>query len=313
MRDVAALQGRDKVVGVLDEVLGSFPELNSIPGRTINGTTFKVTMRRNNPKGGFRRANGGVTVGAAGYYEKFVQCFIYENPIIADASVAEANEDGREDYLAARSEEHAAGAFEGLGEQVYYGEDSEDELGFPGLKALCEDENRVNATGANDATASTAYLVRIGTDGVQFLFGNGRGLDIPEFREQAMPDPSDATKIIPRALVSPMGLWIGLQAIHPKCIVKVNNLNTAAGKGMTDALGQAALELMPAGFRNDKARLRWLMNGRTVGQVQTSRTAVSQVAYKNGAVADRPTEIHGIQIIETDSIKIGAAEYEVFA
>lgn len=313
LRDIAALNGRDKEVGILDEVLGSFPELNALPGRTIKGTTFKATLRKNNPKGGFRRANAGVTPGAAGYYEKNVQTFIYENPIIVDAAVADASEDGREEYLAARSEEHVAGAFEGIGEQVYYGLDSEDELGFPGLKALGEDEFRINATGANDSTVTTGFLVRIGTDGVQFLFGNNQGINVPAFREQAVPDPSDLTKIIPRAYISPMGLWIGLQAVHPKSIVKICNLNTAAGKGFTDALVQQALELMPAGFRNDKGSLRLLLNGRTVGQLQTSRTAVSQVAYKSGAVADRPTESHGIQIIETDSIKIGAAEYEAFA
>jgi hypothetical protein len=306
LKDIAVLQGRDKIVGILDEVMGSYPEVASLPGRTINGTTFKVTLRKNNPKGGFRRANDGVHPGAAEYYEKLVQAFIYENPIVVDGRVAEANEDGAEDYLAARSEEHVAGAFEGLAEQFYYGKNDEDELGFPGLKAVAELD--VNATGANDATCTTAYLIRTGTDGVQFLFGNNAGLEVPEFREQAITLANG--KILPKALVSPMGLWIGLQTVHPKSIVKIRNINTASGKGMTDALIQQALEKMPAGFRNDKSKLRLLMNARTVGQMQTSRTAVSNVAYKNGAVADRPTESHGISIIETDSIKIGASEFE---
>jgi len=306
LRDIAALQGRDKIVGILDEVMGSFPEVATLPGRTINGTTFKVTLRKSNPQGGFRRANAGVTPGAASYFEKLVQAFIYENPIVVDARVAEANEDGAEDYLAARSEEHVAGALEGLAEQFYYGEDSEDELGFPGLKTV--GEIVVNATGANDATATTAYLIRIGNDGVQFLYGNNAGLEVPEFKEQAITLADG--KLLPKALVSPMGLWIGLQAVHPKSIVKITNLNTATGKGFTDALVQQALEKLPTGFRNDKSRLRILANARTVGQLQTSRTAVSQVAYKSGAVADRPTESHGIQIIETDAIQIGATEYE---
>lgn len=306
LRDIAALQGRDKVVGILDEVLGSYPEVQVLPGRTIAGTTFKVTMRKNNPTGSFRKANSGVTPGAADYYEKLVQAFIYENPIVVDARVAEANEDGAEDYLAARSEEHVAGALEGLAEQFYYGADSEDELGFPGLKTLASLE--VNATGANDTGATTVYLIRTGNDGVQFLFGNGTGLDVPEFGTQAFTLADGS--VLPKALVSPMGMWVGLQAVHPASIVKITNINTAAGKGFTDALVQQALEKMPAGFRNDKSKLRILANGRSVGQLQTSRTAVSQVAYKSGAVADRPTESHGISIIETDSIKIGSAEYE---
>jgi hypothetical protein len=306
LRDIAALQNRDKVVGILDEVLGSHPEVQVLPGRTIAGTTFKVTMRKNNPKGSFRKANDGVTPGSADYYEKLVQAFIYENPIVVDARVAEANEDGAEDYLAARSEEHVAGALEGLAEQFYYGANTEDELGFPGLKSIATLD--VNATGANDATATTVYLIRTGNDGVQFLFGNGTGLEVPEFTSQAFTLSNG--KVMPKALVSPMGLWIGLQAVHPASVVKIKNINTASGKTLTDALIQQALEKMPAGFRNDKSRLRILANARSVGQLQTSRTAVSQAAYKSGAVADRPTESHGISIIETDSIKIGAAEYE---
>jgi hypothetical protein len=305
--DIAAKNGRDKTVGIIDEVGGSFPEIMALTGRTINGIAYKATLRRNNPKGSFRAANAGVAPGSAGYFEKWVQTFIFENPIIVDQRVAEADEDGADSYLADRSVEHVAGALEGLAEQFYYGEDSEDEKGFIGLKALAEEV--VDAAGANDATASTAYLIRNAPDAVQFVYGRNAGLEVPAFTVQMITDPNDATKILP-AFVSPMGLWIGLQANHPKSIVKITNLNTATGKGMTDALVQQALEKMPAGFRNDKTSLKLLMNARTVGQLQTSRTAVSQVAYKNGAVADRPTESMGIQIIETDSIAIGATEYE---
>jgi len=310
LQDIAALNGRDKVVGILDELLGSFPEVLSLPGRTIKGTSYKSTFRRNNPKGGFRSANAGITPGSADYLEKWVQCFIYENPIVADKRVAEASEDGVDDYLTARSIEHTAGAMEGLGAQFYYGTGEGEDKGFIGLKNLCPDESRIDAAGSTAAQKTTVYLVRVGDDGVSWVFGQNSGLDIPEFREQMITDSNG--KVLP-AFVAPMGLWIGLQALHPKSIVKICNITEDTNKGFTDALVQKALELMPAGFRSDKSKLRILANGRSVGQLQTSRTAVSQVAYKNGAVADRPTESHGIQIIETDSIVIGTDEAETFA
>jgi len=307
LRDIAAKNGADKTIGIIDEVAGSFPEIMVLTGRTINGTAYKATLRRNNPKGSFRAANAGVTPGAAGYYEKWIQTFIFENPIIVDKRVAEADEDGADSYLADRSIEHVAGALEGLAEQFYYGEDSEDSKGFIGLKALASEE--VSATGSTAANATTVYLVRNAPDAVQFVYGRGAGLAVPAFTEQMMTDPADSTKILP-AYVSPMGLWIGLQANHPKSIVKITNVTTDSGKGLTDALIQHALEKMPAGFRNDKASLMILANARSVGQLQTSRTAVSQVAYKSGAIADRPTESLGIKIVETDSIRIGATEAE---
>ena len=110
LRDIAALNGRDLEVGIIDETMGSFPEVEVVPGRTIKGTSFKTTLRKDNPKGSFRSANAGVKPGAAGYYEKLTQTFIFENPIIVDQRVAEASEDGADDYLAARSEEHVSGA-----------------------------------------------------------------------------------------------------------------------------------------------------------------------------------------------------------
>tara|TARA_R110000765_G_scaffold47794_3_gene98003 strand:+ start:2350 stop:3303 length:954 start_codon:yes stop_codon:yes gene_type:complete len=312
LRDISALNGRDQEVGILDEVAGDFPEVLALPGRTIKGTTYKVTFRKNNPKGSFRAANAGVKPGAAGYYEKLVQCSIYENPIIVDKRVAQADEDGEADYLTNRSIEHVAGAMEGLAEQLYYGADDEANKGFVGLKDLGTDEMRINAAGTTAAKKTTVYLVRVGVDAVHWVYGQGAGLSVPDFVEQVIADPADPTKVIP-ALVSPMGLWIGLASGSTRSIVKIGNITDDAGKGFTDALVQAALELMPAGFRNNKAKLRILANGRSVGQLQTSRTAVNQVAYKAGAIADRPVESMGIQIIETDSIKIGATEAETFA
>lgn len=301
LRDIAAKKGHDKVTGILDEVLPDHPEVREITGRTITGTTLKITSRKNNPKGAFRRANEGVVPGAAEYYERFVQTKIFENPIVVDKRVAQADEDGEDAYCAMRSEEHVSGALEGLAEQFYYGKDAEDELGFPGLEAQAE--LGVDAGGTTADTASSAYLIRLGDDGVQWLYGEGTGIDVGPFFTQFLPDPKNPLKLLP-ALVAEMGLWVGLKVGHKASIVRIFNLTEENGKGMTDALVAKALQKMPAAFRNNKSKLLLLMNGRSTTQLQNSRTAVSQVAYKNGAVADYPTESQGVKILDTDSIRI---------
>lgn len=293
LKDIAALQNRDLVVGILDEVLSSHPEIATIPGRTITGTSYKIAIRKTRPFGGFRRANEGVDATAGTYDEKLVQAFIYENPIVVDKRVAEASEDGIASYQALRAEEHVSGALEKLANQFYYGTDT---LGFPGLQTLVNET--VSATGSSANATSSAYLVYLGSRGVQFVFGQNSGLEVPDFTEQAVTLDG---KLIP-AYYSPMGLWIGLQMSHPKSAVRIANLTTQTGKGLTDALVAQALEKMPAEFRNNRQNLRILANSQSVFQLHASRSSLNAVAYQGGAVASYPTESLNIPIVETDSL-----------
>lgn len=319
MRDIAALQGRDKVVDIIDLVKGSYPEIDVISGRTIAGTTYKVTLSNNNPLGGFRAVNEGVVPGANELTELLVSTYRYENPITADVALAEANEDGVEAYLRMRSKSHVAGGMELLGGKVYYGSAAEGSKEFPGMAAYVDDaviqgyDMAVNAGGSTANKASSVFLAYLDVeDGAGFLYGMGQGLNVGAFSKHPLPIVKDGVSTLLEMYYASLGLWIGFQRHDPRSIVRIANLTTQADKGLTDALISEAISRMPAKFRQDKSKLRLFANNRSMKQLQDARTAINQVAFNAGAIADWPTEAHGVSIVETDSI-VSTEAIRVFA
>ena len=71
--DLAKLNGADPVVGLIEEVATSSPEVVTIPARTIRGTSYKTVVRNSRPSVAFRSANEGTAGTKSNFAERLVE------------------------------------------------------------------------------------------------------------------------------------------------------------------------------------------------------------------------------------------------
>jgi hypothetical protein len=292
--DVAKLNGADKEVGLIEEVLTSAPEAESFPFRLIKGTSYPTVTRVSLPTVGFRLANAGVTASKSEFVRKLVQAFIIGGRVEADKAVAMAHEDGMEAYEMIE----ALGVFKAtlieLGSQIWYGTANE-AAGFPGIKAALPftagvaDGSVINATGTTATTASSVYAVKFGAQDVTLVGGNGNVPRLGDFRDETILDAS--SNPLPGRVADLIG-WIGLQIGNVNCVRRVCNLTADSGKGLTTDLLADLLNSFPVGYRPDAIYMSRRSRLQLMKDMQTPERPVIAL----------PTEYDGIPIIATDSI-----------
>ena len=304
--DVAKLNGADKIVGLIEEVLTSAPEVANFPFRTITGTSYPTVTRTAFPGVGFRLANAGTTATKSSFVRKLVQAFILSGRVEADKAVAMAYEDGMEAYEMIEAMGVVRQTLIELGSQIWYGI-STDANGFPGIKAALPytaglaDGSVINATGTTASTASSVYAVKFGLQDCTLVGGNGRVPELGEFRDETIYDADSLP--LPGRVADLVG-WVGLQIGSINSVRRIANLTADSGKGLTGSLLAKLMNSFPIGYRPDAI----FMSRRSRLQYQESMTVVLNgggAGNPNGGqsiVAPIPTSYDGVPIIATDSI-----------
>lgn len=304
--DISKRNGTDQAVGLVEEITTIAPEIDSIMGRPIPGTTYKTRIRKALPGGPvFRNANEGTAIVSSVYDQKLSQCFILDGQFQVDQAVADAPEEGGREMLLA---DEAAGlvrqkAIE-LGSQFYLGTTA-DAKGFQGLQAFYDSTNmEVDATSTNSGARTSVWFVWNDIQGAHWIFGNNTGLLMGQWRLQQVKDANNNSLM---AYVNNLYGWIGLSINHSKSIGRIKNLEDTTGKSLTDALISKMLEKFPLQILNS-GELKIFMNRKARGMLQRSRSVTifsgmgSKATDKFEAVAPLPTEAFGIPIVVTDSI-----------
>lgn len=305
--DIAKLNGNDKLVGLIEEVVTYAPEVERFPFRTIRGTSYSTVTRVSLPAVGFRAANEGQTPQKSEFAKSLIEAFIFGGVVAVDKAVAKAYEDGMEAYEMIEAVGVMKNALIYLGRQIWYGT-SNDGKGFPGIKAALPftagvaNGTVINATGTTALTASSVYAVKFGVQDVTLVGGDGKAFELSEFKDQMLPGPDNGTLYAAR--VADLTAWVGLQIGNVNCIRRIANLTAEVGKTLNDSLLADLIASFPIGARPDAI----FMSKRSRAQLQKSRTVVLQgggVGNANGGsmtLAPTPTEYEGIPIITTDSI-----------
>ncbi len=305
--EMTKLSGNDQAVGIIDEVNTVAPELASIMGRPINGLTYTAGKRTALPHQGgsaFRRVNEGADIGSSTYDEILAQCYFLDGQLqIDEALVLKGNAEGREtpDILATEAVAALQEKFIQVGDQFYRGTTADDK-GFAGIKSLYDTTNcEVDATGT-PGSATSVYLVFNDIQGVHFIFGANAGLEVGEWQRQQVTAPVGGKKQM--AYVNNARGWLGLAFGHSRSVVRIKNLTTATGKGFTDALVAEALSKMPIFMRNQKSKLKLMVNSVAALQLQKSRSTTVGSKTDSGILqfAPQPEESNGVPIVLTDSI-----------
>lgn len=292
--DVAKINGSDKIVGLIEEVLTSAPEAERFPYRTISGTSYPTVTRTSLPTVGFRKANDGVAATKSEFVRKLVQAYILGGRVEVDKAVAMAHEDGMEAYEMIEAVGTMKAALIELGSQIWYGTDNEAD-GFPGIKAALPftagvaDGSVINAAGTTATTASSVYAVKFGDQDVTLIGGNGGVPELGDFRDETIT--GENSNPMPGRVADLVG-WVGLQIGNINCVRRIANVTADSGKTLSTDLMDSLLNSFPVGYRPD-----------AIFMSRRSRLQLKQdMATPERPTVPLPTEYDGVAIIATDSI-----------
>lgn len=302
--DLAKQRGNDLEVGLIEESILVNPEIRVFPARGIKGTSYKTLIRTGFPTAAFRNLNEGSARSKSAFENRLVECFVMDSQVAADKALADVWEPGG---AASYQAIEAAGVVEAthrrVAKSVYYGNSAAavtaglgDAKGFPGFIDAYDNSSlhEVDATGSTALTS--VWLVRLGIKDVHFIEGGNTSLSLlPDWLVQTVYDASNNPLT---AYTNSLLGWIGMQVGSVNSLIRIKKIGTDANKGMTDSLGQSAIELLPSGVTADY----FIMNRRSRRQLHQSRVAVSTGQGINANNVPLPTEIEGIPLLITDAL-----------
>lgn len=293
--------GSDGVLHLADAVGKAAPEVMALPSTTIKGTDYDVTMVTSYPSVGFRKANQGREASAGSFETRKAQCYILDARIEVDKAVARSHDKGPDALMALYSSLTMKSSLLAIGSQTFYGT-AYDGTGFPGLQEIVSADMTLDAGGTTADTASSVYMIFGGEFGVQYVYGEDSTFELQPFVDGEGEDANG--KKFP-AHISYLNCRPGLSVASPYAVGRIRDLTADSGKGLTDSLLSQLLEKFPT----DSFPTAILMNRRSRGQLQRSRTVTMQgsgkagsVGSQGGIIAPLPTEFEGIPIICTDSL-----------
>jgi len=288
--DVAIANGTEGLAELIDETVGSFPEIGLIPARTIKGTSFETLFRLENPTVGFRHMNQGVEAKKSRYEKRRYNCHFLDARWECDTALGAHLDDGPEAYIAMEAEATLTAAWQHLARQTYYGV-SNDAKGFPGFQAVVDPTMVVDATGTTPNTGSSVWAVRFGNSDVQYLWGGDGGLDLSQVDIRDVRDPADATKVL-EAYVQTLKGHVGLRIGNAYGLARIKNLTAETNKGLDDNKVAALLNK----FKAQQVPDVLLMTRRSREQLRLSRVTTLI------PMPPIPTDSHGIPIQITDAL-----------
>ena len=244
LADVSAL---DAGIGspVIGEAIGESPEVAVFPVDTIAGSTVELSVRTGLPTVGFRDANEGRDYKKGTFEPRLFQTMVIEEPIGVDIQGvlnASANP-GR--VLAAEAAAVTQAVVQHIGVQTWYGgtaQSDADAKAPPGIYDQYDTSNEVDAGGSS--TKTSAWMVRLGMDTLDHVYGNGTTLNYSEFREETIFDSNDKKL---RGLVSYLSGRVAVRLSNKKTAVRIKNID-GSSNDLTDALLFQALQK----FRENK-------------------------------------------------------------
>src|SRR6056297_2890560 len=154
--DLAARTDSDPVVGLIEQVLTSAPEMQTLPIRTITGTSYKATLRTALPGSGigvFRDVNEGVETGSSTYTQKTIETYFMDKQLEVDEAIVKGQPYNIGDILMDELEGALRDCFIQLSNQFYRGTDVSSK-GFSGLPTFLNTDLEVDAAGTGPETYS---------------------------------------------------------------------------------------------------------------------------------------------------------------
>jgi hypothetical protein len=297
----------DSAVGIIEVVRDYAPEVEKFGGRPIEGINTYISRRKTLPgskttMGGtlFRNVGEGTYTEASTYEKLLQECYFLDGQLQVDEAIVKADPKRQGDILALESKGQIMAKFLGLGRSFYYGT-VRDGKGMYGLSQLVQTAMTAVKGSATGASTESVFLVRNAPDGIQWLYGNGVGLQAGQWMKQQVLDSNSKPYM---AYVNNFSGYLGLGMSHELSVAKIANLDDSgtAGKFITDKLIAQAIALFPIGYPPTHI----CMSRRQRYWLQQSRTVVSQGNLTNTLTGwpTVPVESNGVPIVVTDAISL---------
>ena len=322
MLDLAARRGTDKEIGLVQQIVNYAPEITTVLGRTVPGTYVEARVQIGISQGGaFRSINQGIIPGAGAYERRRFNAYGFDSYLqIDEMELTAASQAG--DSLGDLQADEVAGALQDKSikfSQQFYGGLGLNPAGFPGLSDLQKIYANVTDSrtgkpiinvidanpGSNNPATECVWYVWVHPQGVHFIFGGDKTIDINPWTWQQVPDAKTPGARL-RASVTNITGFIGLCAAHPWAVTCIKNIDAA--HPWTDKLSSQLHALMPVGVTPThcfatKRAIAGLQQQRTVTLFGTGTQKPNQPT-----IAPIPqVDIAGVPIMATDGIQLQAA------
>lgn len=280
---------------IIEESISAAPELRVIPAETIMGTDMQLTVRTGLPTVAFRNYNEGSARSKSTYETRLFQTMILDHQVAVDMQLVDSAKDP-----ARVLENHMVGAVEAafrkVGTQFYYGGTTTGDKGFPGLLS----QYNSASTHVVDATGSTAktsvWMLRIARETIQFLFGNNTTIGMnSEWKVETLYDGSSNPY---QAYTNWLTGRVGLRQANKNAAVRIKNVGTDSGKGLTDDLLYSAYQKFYDNMGAEPTHI--FCNSRSLEQLRAARTNTG--SNERGVPATLPSDWNGLPIIKTQQI-----------
>lgn len=261
------------------------------------GNQHKYLKHTLAPTVGFRPVNTGIPYQGSDQVLVTVDLRTLSANVRMDQQIANAYPTGVEAIMDLESQLSLQAAFAAAERQLIYGSGAQGLAdGFSGLVQATTidglaDPMVINATGA--AARSSVYFLRFGEPDCELIVGREGNIQQGATFEQMIPDGTGLLyPIYSRIQEALMSLKIG--GIFS--VARIANIGTAANTTLTDAMIYNALSTFPS----NRGPSIMVMHRRSLFQLRASRTATNPT----GQAAPIPTEVAGVPIIVTDSVRL---------
>lgn len=264
--------------------------LEAVPAS--NGTEHKYLVETGAPVVGFRPHGQGRTNTSGTEQRVTAELKVMDASFSVDVALADRYRMGPEAFIAREASRHLRAALFGIEAAIINGTGGND--AFAGLAQAVTAS--LNAEAFMDAggqqNPESVWLLNSTEDG--FAFVTDEQIEVGETIEQQVVDAQGkpyhayVTKVLSQCTIQIGGLFEA---------VRIANVGSEPGKGLTDDLIHLAEDKFPAGKEPNLV----VMSGRSRGQLRRSRIATSPT----GASVPQPTEVEGIgRIIRTNTIPV---------
>lgn len=275
---------------IAEAVTALRPEIMFVPAATMTGTAMELTVLKGLPTVAFRLLNEGTAKSKPMFENRIFQCGIIDQPIQCDRRSPELAGANRGNFLANFSFPFVEAALNHICAQFYYGVKN-DAKGFIGLIAQSNPATEFVVDATDNTALSSVWFLTNGRAKLEWLYGDNQTITMGnQWLEETAYDANQAA--FP-ALTNWLKGRPGLRVADKRAAIRIKNIGTTGGKGLTDTLMYQALRKA-----NDLGMnpTEIVMNSRSREQLRASRVTVQIPA------PELPKEFEGIPIKVTSAI-----------
>jgi HK97 family phage prohead protease len=278
---------------IVEEVVAMYPEIAVFPVDTISGDTVTLSIQTGNPSVGYRNANEGTSAKKGTFASRIFQTSIIEQFINVDIQgVLNASKDPAR-VLTAEARSVTKAVLSHIAFQQWYAgtvQANVDSKAAPGFLA----QSNSASTHVVDATGSTAkssvWIMELLQGECDHVYGNDNTLLFGEDWTEETVDDANGNSL--RCLQNWISGRVAPRLANKNRAIRIKNIGTDSGKGLTDALLAKAFRQARELGMNPNAIFA---TPRSIEQLQVSRTTYSPI----GAPAPMPEEYQGVPIYQT--------------